>query len=182
MNLFNKKSFFKKIFFCSFFALLLVSQGYVIPQTKVGYIDSKKIVDNMQEAKDAKSKLDNLILDWQKELTTLQDSVKKMKDDFDKKKLILTEQLKQQREKEITDLDLFISEFKTKKFGDGGEYIQKQTEFMKPVYDRIFNAIQIVANEGDYDYVFDRTSDLMLLFVNEKYDLTAKVMRVVEGK
>jgi len=154
----------------------------VIPQTKVGYIDSKKIVDNMQEAKDAKSKLDNLILDWQKELTTLQDSVKKMKDDFDKKKLILTEQLKQQREKEITDLDLFISEFKTKKFGDGGEYIQKQTEFMKPVYDRIFNAIQIVANEGDYDYVFDRTSDLMLLFVNEKYDLTAKVMRVVEGK
>jgi len=162
--------------------LIFFSAGNIFSQTKVGYIDSKKIVDNMQEAKDAKARLDNLVSDWQTELTNLQDSLKKMKDDFDKKKLILTDQVKIQKEKEISDLDNFITQYRTKKFGEGGDYFLKQTELMKPVYDRIFKAIEIVAKKDDYDYVFDRSSDLMLLFVNEKYDLTAKVLRVIEGK
>jgi len=151
-------------------------------QTKVGYIDSKKIMENLQEAKDAKMKLYNIVADWQKELNSYQDSLKKVKDDYDKKKLILTDQMKQQKEKEISDLDAFITNYKTRKFGEGGEYFMKQTEVMKPVYDRIFKAIETVAKQEDYDYVFDRSSDLMLLFVNEKYDLTAKVIKIIEGK
>ncbi|MBI5403813.1 MAG: OmpH family outer membrane protein [Ignavibacteriae bacterium] len=162
--------------------LSFIFSGFALSQTKVGYIDSKKIIDNMQEAKDAKQKLDNLVSDWQKELGQLQDSLKKIKDDFDKKKLILSDQMKAQVEKEIKDLETSITSFKTQKFGEGGEYFQKQTEFMKPVQDRIFKAIETVAKKEDYDYVFDRNSDLLLLFVNEKYDLTAKVQKVIEGK
>ncbi|MCX6157042.1 MAG: OmpH family outer membrane protein [Ignavibacteriota bacterium] len=151
-------------------------------QTKVGYIDSKKIIETMQEAKDAKQKLDNLVQEWQKQLTDLQDSLKRTKDDFEKKRLILSEQLKQQYEKTIKDLETNVSNFKVQKFGDGGEYFQKQVEFMKPVQDRIFKAIETVAKKDDYDYIFDRNSDLLLLYVNEKYDVTAKVQKVVEGK
>jgi outer membrane protein len=162
-------------------ALLSVT-GNSFSQTKVGYIDSKKIVDNMQEAKDVKQKLDNLVQEWQKQLTDLQDSLKRTKDDFEKKKLILSEQLKQQYEKTIKDLETNVSNFKVQKFGDGGEYFQKQIEFMKPVQDRIFKAIETVAKKDDYDYIFDRNSDLLLLYVNEKYDVTAKVQKIVEGK
>jgi outer membrane protein len=154
----------------------------VSSQTKVGYIDSKKIIDNMQEAKDAKQKLDNLVADWQKELSVMQDSLKLVKDDYDKKKLILSDQMKTQIEKQIKDIETSITNFKTQKFGENGDYFQKQTEFMKPVQDRIFKAIETVANKEDYDYVFDRNSDLLLLFVNEKYDLTAKVQKIIEGK
>jgi outer membrane protein len=161
---------------------LIFFSGFAFSQTKVGYIDSKKIIDNMQEAKDAKQKLDNLVSDWQKELGQLQDSLKKIKDDFDKKKLILSDQMKIQVEKEIKDMETSITNFKTQKFGENGEYFQKQTEFMKPVQDRIFKAIETVAKKEDYDYVFDRNSDILLLFVNEKYDLTAKVQKVIEGK
>lgn len=156
--------------------------SYSIAQTKVGYIDSKKIIDNMQEAKDAKQKLDNLVQEWQKQLTDLQDSLKRTKDDFEKKRLILSEQLKQQYEKNIKDLETNVSSFKVQKFGEGGEYFQKQVEFMKPVQDRIFKAIETVARKDDYDYIFDRNSDLLLLYVNEKYDVTLKVQKVVEGK
>jgi len=174
---------FKRFYFI---AIILFAVAFLAKdsgaQTKVGYIDSKKIMDNLQEARDAKMKLDNIVADWQKELTSLQDSLKKIKDDYDKKKLILTDQMKTQKEKEISDLDAFITSYKTRKFGDGGEYFTKQTEVMKPVYDRIFKAIETVAKDGNYDYVFDRSSDLMLLFVNEKYDLTAKVVKVIEGK
>lgn len=164
------------------FSLLILISGSALSQTKVGYIDSKKIIDNMQEAKDAKTKLDNLVLDWQKEMTVLQDSVKKMKEDYDKKKLILTEQMKTDLEKKIKDVEDLVVNFRSQKFGENGEYSQKQIEFMRPVYDKIFKAIEIVAKQDDFDYVFDRSGDFLLLFVNEKYDLTAKVQRVLEGK
>ncbi|MEZ4691970.1 MAG: OmpH family outer membrane protein [Ignavibacteria bacterium] len=59
---------------------------------------------------------------------------------------------------------------------------QKQTEFMKPVLDKVFKAIEIVAKDGNYDYVFDRSSEIMLLYVNENYDLTLKVINTLEGK
>lgn len=136
----------------------------------------------MQEAKDAKQKLDNLVQEWQKQLTDLQDSLKRSKEDFEKKRLILSEQLKQQYEKTIKDLETTVINFKVQKFGEGGEYFQKQVEFMKPVQDRIFKAIETVAKKDDYDYIFDRNSDLLLLYVNEKYDVTLKVQKVVEGK
>lgn len=156
--------------------------GTLKAQTKVGYLDSRKIIDNMQEAKDAKLKLENLVSEWQTQLNTLQDSLKRYKDDFEKKKLILSDQLKQQYEKNIKDLENVVSTFKIQKFGEGGEYFQKQTEFMKPVQDRVFKAIETVAKKEDFDYVFDRNSDLLLLFVNEKYDITSKVQKVIEGK
>jgi len=161
---------------------LLCVTGSAFSQTKVGYIDSKKIVDNMQEAKDAKQKLDNLVQEWQKQLSDLQDSLKRTKDDFEKKRLILSEQLKLQYEKSIKDIETNVSNFKVQKFGEGGEYFQKQIEFMKPVQDRIFKAIETVAKKDDFDYIFDRNSDLLLLYVNEKYDVTLKVQKIVEGK
>ncbi|MBM4158778.1 MAG: OmpH family outer membrane protein [Ignavibacteria bacterium] len=162
--------------------LILVFSVPLFSQTKVGYIDSKRIMDNLQEAKDAKQRLDLIVGEWQAQLKVLQDSLTLMKEDFEKKKLILTEQLKQKYDKEISDLDNSISNFKIQKFGENGEYTQKQTEFMKPVLDRIFKAIETVAKEGDYDYVFDRNSDIFLLYVNEKHDLTVKVQRILEGK
>lgn len=171
-------SFLKAIFIIIFISFPLKSNA----QTKVGYIDSKKIIDNMQEARDAKIKLDNLVSDWQRELNLLQDSLKLLKEDYDKKKLIMTEQMKTDMEKKIKDLENSIESFRQSKFGENGEYFQKQNEFMKPVYDKIFKAIEIVAKREDFDYVFDRSSSILLLYVNEKYDITLKVQRVLEGK
>jgi outer membrane protein len=169
------------LFFCMLFALFNLKPE-IFAQTKVGYIDSKRIIDAMQDSRDAKLRLDNLVTEWQGELKVLQDSLKFIKDDYEKKKLILTDQLKQQTEAQITGLETAVTNFKVQKFGENGEYFQKQTEFMKPVQDRIFKAIETVAKDGGYDYVFDRSSDIMLLYVNENYDLTAKVIKEIENK
>lgn len=168
-----------------FFILALITFAFsskIFSQTKVGYIDSKKILESMQDSRDAKQRLEALVTQWQAELKELQDSLKNIKEDYDKKQLILTDQLKQQTEKQIADIENSVASFKTQKFSDGGEYFQKQTEFMKPVQDRIFKAIETVAKDGSFDYVFDRSSDLLLLYVNENYDLTNKVINVIEGK
>lgn len=162
------------------FTVLISSESF--SQTKVGYIDSKKILESMQDSRDAKMRLDNLVTQWQSDLKVLQDSLKLIKEDFEKKKLILTDQLKQQTEKKIGELETSVNNFKVQKFGETGEYFLKQTEFMKPVQDRIFKAIETVAKDGSFDYVFDRSSDILLLYVNENYDLTAKVIKEIEGK
>lgn len=160
----------------------MIHTPVVFSQTKVGYIDSKKIIETMQDARDAKQRLDNLVTQWQSDLKVLQDSLKNMKSDYEKKKLILTEQLKVQTESQIAEMENTVTNFKVQKFGENGEYFVKQKEFMKPVQDRIFKAIETVAKDGKYDYVFDRNSDAMLMFVNEDYDLTNKVINEISGK
>jgi outer membrane protein len=163
-------------------AVLLFATGLVYSQQKIGYVDSKIIIDGMQDAKDAQQNLDNLIQEWKTEMQKLNDSLAAMKDDYEKKKLILTENIKKQRQEEIADLEKRITDYKQSKFGENGEYFQKQGELMKPVQDKVFKAIQDVAKEGGYDFVFDRSSTLLLLYMNEKYDLTQKVINKLENK
>ena len=162
-----------------FFAILFLS-SVLFSQAKIGYVDTKIIIDNLQDAKDAQTNLDNIVQKWKGELQNINDSLAMMKEDFEKKKLILTDNVRKQKEEEIKSLEKYVSDFKVGKFGENGEYFQKQNELMKPVQDRIFKAIQDVSKEGDYDYVFDRSSSLTFLFYNEKYDLTQKVLRKLE--
>ena len=160
--------------------ILLVSASAIQSQVKIGYVDSKVILDNMQDAKDAQVNLDNAVNKWKGELQSLQDSLVFLKDDYEKKKLILTEKVREQKEEEISTMEKRITEFRLSKFGENGEYFHKQNELMKPVQDRVFKAIQDVAREEKYDFVFDRSSEILLLYMNERYDLTQKVIRKLE--
>jgi outer membrane protein len=149
-------------------------------QQKIGYVDSKVIMETIQDAKDAQTNLDNLVTKWRGELQLLNDSLAFLKDDFEKKKLILTEKIRQQKEEEIKNTEKKIADFRQQKFGENGEYFQKQNELMKPVQDRVFKAIQDVAKEGGYDFVIDRSTQLLLLYMNDRYDLTQKVIKKLE--
>lgn len=163
-------------------AVLLFVSGVLYSQAKIGYVDSKVIIDGMEDAKDAQTNLDNLVQTWKTEIQHMNDSLNSLKDDFEKKKLILTDNIKKQKQEAITDLEKKIGDYKQSKFGESGEYFQKQNELMKPVQDKLFKAIQDVAKEGGYDFVFDRSSQLLLLYMNEKYDLTQKVINKLQNK
>jgi outer membrane protein len=163
-------------------ALLMFVSMMLYSQAKIGYVDSKVIIDGMEDAKDAQTNLDNLVNTWKTEIQHMNDSLNSLKDDFEKKKLILTDNIKKQKQGEITDLEKKITDYKQSKFGESGEYFQKQNELMKPVQDKVFKAIQDVAKEGGYDFVFDRSSQLLLLYMNEKYDLTQKVINKLQNK
>jgi outer membrane protein len=162
--------------------ILFIFACVAFGQQKIGYVDSKVILDNLQDAKDAQLNLDNLVNKWKAELQGLSDSLTLLREDFERKKLILTEKVRQQKEEEITTMEKRITDFRQQKFGENGEYFQKQNEFMKPVQDRVFKAIQDVAKEGGYDFVIDRSSQILLLYMNDKYDLTQKVLRKLEAQ
>jgi len=158
----------------------LLFTGKIFSQEKIGYVDSKVILDGMQDAKDAQANLDNVVLQWKKDLQSYNDSLTLVQTDYEKKKLILTDKVRLEREDQLKNLQKKIADYKLQKFGESGEYFQKQNELMKPVQDKVFKAIQDVAKEGGYDFVFDRSSEITLLYMNDKYDLTSKVIKKLE--
>jgi outer membrane protein len=161
------------IIFSAFFLLFSIPS---FAQLKIGYVDSNTIMDNLPDAQDARQKLDALVREWQAELNKKEAQWKSKYDDYEKRKLIMTDQTRAEMETELMNMEKEISDYREKKFGTNGELFQKQDELMKPVQNKIFNAIQDIAQDEDLDFVFDRSGDVMLLYAKEEYDITNKVL------
>ena len=158
------------------FSLLLAIPSFLLGQAKIGFVSTDAIMKQLPDAQDAQKQLDQLVVDWQGELNKMQQEWQKKFDDYDKRKLIMTEQRRADAEKEMRDLDTKIADYRSKKFGQSGDLFAKQNELMKPVQDRVFKAIQDLAVEEGYDYVFDKSGEILLMYANTKYDLTPKVL------
>jgi outer membrane protein len=165
------------IAFAAVCVLLTASAATVVQaQAKIGWVNSAAIMEKLPEAQDAQHQIDKLVADWQDELAKMQNDWQKRYEEYDKKKLIMTDQLRAQSERELQDLEKKVADFRTKKFGQTGELFNKQNELMKPLQNKIFKVIQDIAKEDDYDYVLDKSGDILLLYTNDKFDLTAKVL------
>jgi outer membrane protein len=158
-------------------ALMLIVTCLGSAQSKIGWINSKAIMEKLPEAQDAQKQIDNLVTEWQNELAKMQNDWQKKYQEYDKKKLILTDQLRAESEKELQDLDKKIADFRSKKFGQNGELFTKQNELMKPIQNKIFKVLQEIAQEDEYDYIFDKSGDILLMYTNDKYDLTDEVYK-----
>lgn len=169
----------KKLIIISF---LLVISSISFAQLKIGYIDSDAVMDNLPDVQDSRKKLDALIQEWQTELNKLENEWKAKYDDYEKRKLIMTDQTRAETEAALVKLETEIAQYREKKFGTNGELFQKQDELMKPVQNKIFTALKEIAEAEDYDYVFDRSGDIMILFAKEKYDLTAQLLEKLKLK
>ncbi|MFA7229296.1 MAG: OmpH family outer membrane protein [Melioribacteraceae bacterium] len=145
-------------------------------QLKIGYVDSDTIMKQLPDAQDVQKKLDAMIKEWQEEISKMERDWKAKYDDYDKRKLILSEQKRIEIEKELVALEDQFTKYRQDKLGVRGELFQKQEELMKPIQNRIFTVIEEIAKENDYDYIFDRSGDMMFLFAKEEYDLTKEVI------
>ena len=161
--------------------LTMLVASVACSQMKIGHINSEGIMEALPEAQDAQKTLDALVATWETELQKMQADWKKKFDYYDKRKLILTDQTRAETEKELRDLDQAISDFRNKKFGQSGELFQKQNEVMKPIQNKIFKVLEEVAKEDGYDYVFDKSGQILLLYSNEKHDLTERVLRKMQS-
>jgi outer membrane protein len=156
--------------------LTFVFSGFLNAQLKIGYVDSDTIMDKLPDAQDAQQKLDAMIKDWQTELNKLEKNWKDKYDDYEKRKLIMSDQTRAEVESELVKLEEKMNDFRQKKFGANGELFQKQEEVMKPIQNRVFDTIKKVAEEQDLDFVFDRSGDILFLYAKEKYDITNLVL------
>ena len=156
-------------------AACILAPAGALSQAKIGWFNSAAVMEKLPEAQDAQHQIDNLIADWQEELAKMQNDWQKRYEEYQAKKLIMTDQLRAQEEKDLQEMDRKIIEYRNKKFGQNGELFAKQNELMKPVQNKVFKVLEDIAKEEEYDYIFDKSGDVLLMFTSEKYDLTTVV-------
>jgi outer membrane protein len=155
--------------------LLVFLCSMAAAQQKIGHVNTEAIMKQLPDAADAQKQLDALATEWQNELNKMQSDWQKKYDEYDQKKLIMTDARRSESEKELRDLDRRIAEYRNQKFGQNGDLFQKQNEFMKPVQDRVFKAIEEVAKEEGFDYILDQGGEILMMYANPRNDITPKV-------
>ena len=152
----------------------------VFAQLKIGYVDSDAIMQKLPDAQDAQKTIDALVQEWKDELQKMQKEFDAQSTDFEKRKLIMSDNKRLEVETQINKLKTDINNYRQSKFGFQGELYTQQEEIMKPVQNKIFLAIESVAEDEELDYVFDRSGDILFLYAKEDYDITSLVLELLK--
>ncbi len=137
---------------------------------KYAYVDSDYILSNIPEYKSSQQQIDNLSVQWQKEIEAKYSEIDKLYKAFQAEQILLTEDMKRKRENEIIDKEKEAKELQKAKFGVDGELFKKRQDLIKPIQDKVYNAIKEMAEKGTFAVVFDKASGTTMLYTNPKYD------------
>lgn len=158
-------------------ALLVVFSTSAGFSQKVGYVDTEYILRNIPEYEEAQKELDKLSIEWQKQLERRYAEIDKLYKNYQAEQILLTDEMKTKREEEILKKEKEAKEYQKQKFGVDGELFQKRQELVKPIQDKIYNAISEVANVGGLDIIFDKSSGLTMLYTNPKLNKSDAVLK-----
>jgi outer membrane protein len=144
---------------------------------KYAYIDSDYILENVPEYKEAKDKLDKLADRWTKEIEERYAVLKTKKENFAREEVLLPTEEKNKRKEEIEKLETEAMEMQKLRFGVNGDYFQKRQELIKPIQERVYDAMQKVASKRNYSFVFDKANQSNLVYADNKYDISDEVLK-----
>ena len=163
--------------------LILTINGFAQKPQKVGYLDMEYILENTPEYNNAQSKLDAKINTWNNKLTKLKNEIDKLTSDLNNEKALLTADLIKEREEDIQIKKEDYKQAQENYFGPTGELFLLRKQIVKPVQDQIYNAVQEIVKTKKYDFIFDKSSDLLMLYSNKKYDVSELVLnKIVKGR
>ncbi len=154
--------------------------GSLQAQLKIGYVNSKKILDNYKEAQDARKKLEELNKAWQEEAANMQREIQELQEKLEAQSLVLTEKTKAERAQEIQNLAIRFQQFQQEKWGPNGQIYQEEQKLMQPVIDKINQVIHKIGEEEGFDYIFDVVNGNILFAGKNQPDLTDKILEMLE--
>lgn len=157
--------------------VLTLSSVLSISAQKFGYVDTKYILSHMPEYKQAQDEVNKLSAQWQKEIEAKYESIEKMEKAYQAEKILLTEEMRKKRESDIETKRQEAKDMQKQKFGVDGELFKKREELIKPIQDRIYEAIQQVAEQKTLMVIFDKANHSNLLYTNPKSDLSDQVLK-----
>ena len=160
-----------------FISALLLSAGTYAQ--KFAYVDTDYILNNMPEFNQAQDKLDEISKQWQEEIEAIYTEVDKMYRDYQTQEVLLTDEMKTKREESIIEKEKSVQALQQKYFGNNGELYKKRQELIKPIQDRIFDAVQQLAASNKYSIIFDVSSDLIMLYSNPDLDKSDKILELM---
>ncbi|ADR21761.1 hypothetical protein MATR_06060 [Marivirga tractuosa] len=154
--------------------LSLVSQ--IAAAQKFGYVDSKFILSKMPEYKEAKEEINALTSAWQNEIKTMRKEIESMYAELKAEEVLLTKELKDERLAEIEKKEKEVEEYQNKVFGFDGLLFLKKKELVKPVQDKVFEAVEVVAKKERLQIVFDKAGELIMIYTDPVHDYTDLVL------
>jgi outer membrane protein len=148
----------------------------IVAAQKIGYINTETILNKIPSYKTAQGQLDRLRQDYQKEVEAGYQKVEELYKAYQTDKVLLTEDMKKRREDEIINKEQAVKELQRKYFGQDGSLAKKTEELLKPLQDKVANAVKEVANDDGYGIIIDVSNNPSLVFTNPRYDISDKVI------
>lgn len=171
---------FQKLILVLIVSLFLLGISATASAQKLGYVNSNQILAEYEEAKDAQERLDKLNREWEEEARQMQQQFQQLGQQLESQKLLLSEERQEEKQQELQALYQKIQQYQNQKWGQNGEFYQKQDEIMKPIIDKINAAIRQVGEEEEFDYIFDTVSGNIVYVGEDQQDLTQLVLDELE--
>lgn len=162
--------------------LLICSLSVAVYGQRFGYVDTDYVLNSLPQYTDAQNRVDIQAKNWQQEIEGKQNVLEKMRVAFQNEKILLTKDQITEREKQIEDAEKEITELKEKRYGPTGDMLTTRRNLVKPIQDQIWNAVKKVAERRKYSFIFDKGSDLVMLYSDPKFDVSEEVIRMLLPK
>lgn len=166
--------------FLLFLTILFTSSTFAQTKgVKIGYIDMEYILQNVPSYTEANNQLELKAQKWKQEIEVRNNEITKLKDALKAEQVLLTKELIAEKQEEITFQEKELLDYNQKRFGPNGDLLLQKALVVKPVQDQIFTIVQDIADSKKYDFIFDKSSDLTMLFAAKRYDISDQVLRTL---
>jgi outer membrane protein len=163
----------KKLFISIALCLFVFTASYA---QRFAYVDSDYILKHIPEYVSAQKQLDALSDQWQKEIDSRFQEIDKLYKAYQADQVLMTAEMKKRKEAEIIDKEKGVKDFQRQKFGPGGELESRSNQLIKPIQDRVSKSVQMVAEAENIDMLFDKNSEVIMLYANPRYDKSDAVI------
>ncbi|MGB0366947.1 MAG: OmpH family outer membrane protein [Flavobacteriaceae bacterium] len=160
----------------------IMQQSFAQRGVRLAYIDMDEILENVEEYKTASTLLDKNVASWKKDIELKKMELKGREEQLQAEKVLLTQELIEDRKSELELFRSEIIDLQTKYFGPTGDYIQQKNNLLKPIQDQVLSIVRQIAQERKYDFVFDRSSDLVMLYSTKNYDISSLVLQRINAQ
>ncbi len=160
-------------------AVLLMSWAQAQRGVRIGYVDMEYILENVEEYREANDQLDNKVQKWKVEIEQKQSTIDQMKKDLQAEKVLLTEELISERQEEIQILEKEMIEYQQDRFGPQGDLVLQKRRLIQPIQDQVFNEVQKIGANKKYDFIFDKSADVVMLYSQKRHDISELVLRQI---
>merc|ERR1711907_476233 len=163
----------------SLIVLMTSFYGFSQRGVRIGYVDMEYILENVEEYRDATKQLNDKAQKWKQEIELKQSVVEQMKKDLMAEKVLLTDELIMEREEEIQILEKEMLDYQQGRFGPQGDLVLQKQLLIQPIQDQVFNEVQKIGANKSYDFIFDKSADVVMLYSEKRHDISDLVLREI---
>jgi outer membrane protein len=168
-----KATFCRKILAVLVFAILAFGTAQA---QRIAYVDVNRILESVNEYKTAQAELDRVSSKWRQDIAQEYDKIKGMYNRYQAEQVLLSDEVRKQREEEIMNKEKEVRDQQRQKFGPDGELFKMRQELVRPIQDKIYAAIEDYAKERGFDFIFDKAGNAGMIFSNPSYDKTDDIL------